>query len=549
MSLRAAPSAPIPEETVRIAHAAFPKGTLCMQMRDTLGPLYDDHQFVALFSSTGQPAEAPARLALVLVLQFAEGLSDRQAADAVRGRIDWKYALALELTDPGFDASVLSEFRTRLVYGGADHLLLEPLLRQLEERDLLKARGTQRTDSTHILAAIRTLNRLELVGETMRHALNRLAVMAPGWLRAHIQPAWFERYSHRVENYRFPKADTDRQQLAATIGADGFALLQAAYGSDAPPDVRDVLAVEVLRQIWVQQYYGGEHPPRWRHEPDVPPAAQLIHSPYDLEARYSIKHGSAWVGYKAHATETCDDDTPHSITHVETTPATTPDDHMLEPIHAALAAQALLPRDHLVDCGYTDAETLVTSVQDYGVHIVGPVAADPSWQAREGTGFDTSQFLVDWDQQVVTCPMGKQSISWHPHTSPQSGMRWEARFARKDCTSCPHRAQCTRAKQEPRIVGLQAREQYEALHAARQHQTTEAFKEHYAMRAGIESTLSQGVRAFDLRRSRSIGLAKTHLQHILIAVGINLKRVMAWFTHPQPTKPYISPFAALVSSG
>lgn len=549
MSLHAAPSTPIPVETVRVAHAAFPKGTLCMQMRDTLGPLYEDGQFAALFSSTGQPAEAPARLALVLVLQCVEGLSDRQAADAVRGRIDWTYALALELTDPGFDASVLSEFRTRLIHGAADHLLLEPLLRRLEERDLLKARGTHRTDSTHILAAIRTLNRLELVGETMRYALNRLAVMAPGWLRAHLQPAWFDRYSHRVENYRFPKAAADRQQLAAAIGADGFTLLQAAYGSDAPPDVHDALPVEVLRQIWVQQYYGGEHPPRWRHEPDVPPAAQLIHSPYDLEARYSLKHGSAWVGDKAHATETCDDDTPHVITHVETTPATTPDDNMLEPIHAALAAQALLPRDHLVDGGYTDSETLIASARNYGVHIVGPVAADPSWQAREGTGFDKAQFLVDWDQQVVTCPMGKQSISWHPHTSPQSGMRWEARFARKDCTSCPHRAQCTRAKKEPRIVGLQAREQYEALQAARQHQTSAAFKEHYAMRAGIESTLSQGVRAFDLRRSRSIGLAKTHLQHILIAVGINLKRVMAWFTHPQPTKPYISPVAALVSSG
>jgi transposase len=255
------------------------------------------------------------------------------------------------------------------------------------------------------------------------------------------------------------------------------------------------------------------------------------------------------VGYKAHATETCDDDTPHVITHVETTPATTPDDNMLEPIHAALAEQALLPQDHLVDCGYTDSETLVRSVQNYGVHIVGPVAADPSWQAREGTGFDKSQFLVDWDQQVVTCPMGKQSISWHPHTYPQSGMRWEARFARKDCTSCPHRAQCTRAKKEPRIVGLQAREQYEALHAARHQQTTEAFKAHYALRAGIESTLSQGVRAFDLRRSRYIGLAKTHLQHVLIAVAMNLKRVMAWFTHPQPTKRRVSPFAALASSG
>src|SRR5207302_8423654 len=188
----------------------FPKGTLCLRIADELGDVYRDDQFADLFPTRGQPAASPARLALASVLQYVEGLSDRQAAAAVRGRIDWKYALALELTDPGFDASVLSEFRTRLIEGGADHLLLEPLLRRLEARDLLKARGTQRTDSTHILAAIRTLNRLELVAETMRYALNRLAVVAPVWLRAHMQPAWFESYNHRVENYRFPKADTDR---------------------------------------------------------------------------------------------------------------------------------------------------------------------------------------------------------------------------------------------------------------------------------------------------------------------------------------------------
>ena len=520
-----------------------------MQMHDTLGPLYEDAQFAALFSSTGQPAEAPARLALVLVLQFAEGLSDRQAADAVRGRIDWKYALALELTDPGCDASVLSEFRTRLIQGGAEHLLLEPLLRRLEERDLLKARRTQRTDSTHVLAAIRTLNRLELVGETMRYVLNRLAVAAPAWLQAHMQPAWGERYSHRVENDRFPKADADRQQLATTIGADGFALLQAAYAPDAPPEVRDAPAVEVVRRIWLQQYYGGSNPPRWRHEPDVPPAAQLIHSPYDLDARDSLQHGSAWVGYKAHATETCDDDTPHVITHVETTPATTPDDNMLEPIHAALAEQALLPREHLVDGGYTDAATLVESAQDYGVHIVGPVAADPSWQARERTGYDQSAFTIDWEAHTATCPHGKRSRKWQPDLDVAGQEVIQIRFANKDCQACPARSACTRAKSEPRTLTVRTQVYYEALHAARHDQTTAAFKAQYATRAGIESTLSQGVRAFDLRRSRYIGLAKTHLQHILIAVGINLKRVMAWYTHPQPTKPYVSPFTALVSSG
>jgi transposase len=179
MSLPTSPDSPIPEETVRVAHAAFPKGNVFMRMRDALGPIYSNPQFASLCSHTGQPAEAPARLALVLVIQCAEGLADRQAADAVRSRIDWKYALGLELTDPGFDYSVLSEFRTRLIAGGVEQLLLETMLKDLQERGLLKGRGTQRTDSTHILAAIRALNRLELVGETMRFALNRLAAVAP----------------------------------------------------------------------------------------------------------------------------------------------------------------------------------------------------------------------------------------------------------------------------------------------------------------------------------------------------------------------------------
>jgi transposase len=547
MSMRASLGSPIPEETVRIAHAAFPKGNVFMQMRDALGSLYSDVQFAGLFSHTGQPAEEPARLALVLVMQFTEGLSDRQAANAVRGRIAWKYALALELTDPGFDASVLSEFRTRLIQGKVEHLLLETMLTLLQERSLLKARGTQRTDSTHVLAAIRTLNRLELVGETMRFALNRLAVVAPAWLRAHMQPEWPERYAARVENYRLPKTDTARQQLAAIIGADGFALLHAAYAPQAPSEVRTAPAVEVLRQIWVQQYYGPEDTPRWRRDRDVPPAARLIHSPYDLEARYSIKRGMAWVGYKAHATETCDAETPHVITHVETTPATSPDDNMLETIHAALAEKALLPRDHLVDCGYTDAETFVASAQDYGVTIVGPVAADPSWQAREGTGYENGAFTINWETHTATCPQGKQSRKWQPDIDVAGQEVIQIRFAQKDCRACAVRPACTRAKTEPRTLTVRPQVYHEALQAARHRQTTAEFQEQYALRAGIEGTLSQGVRAFGLRRTRYSGLAKTHLQHILSAVAINVARVVAWLTEPHLSKPYVAPFAALAA--
>src|ERR671922_1004348 len=201
MSLHAQEVPPVPEETIRVAHAAFPHGNVYMRMRDELGTIYHDHLFAHLFPARGQPAEAPWRLALTTVMQFAEGLSDRQAADAVRSQIDWKYALSLELTDPGFDHTVLSEFRTRLVAGQAELLLLDSFLARVRERGLLKTRGRQRPDSTHVLAAIRVLNRLELVGETLRHALNRLAVIAPDWLRTQVPPAWFDRYASRIENY------------------------------------------------------------------------------------------------------------------------------------------------------------------------------------------------------------------------------------------------------------------------------------------------------------------------------------------------------------
>jgi transposase len=441
----------------------------------------------------------------------------------------------------------LSAFRTRLLHGAAAHLLLETLLTLLQEHGLLKARGTQRTDATHILAAIRTLNRLELVGETMRDALNRLAVVAPAWLRAHMQPAWPERSGSRVEHDRFPTADAARQRLAATIGADGFALLQAAYAPDAPPDVRTVLAVEGLRQVWRQQYDGPDDPPRWRQAADVPPAAQLIHAPYDVEARYSIKRGSAWVGSKAQATETGDDDTPPIITQVETTPATTPDDNMRETIHAALAEPALLPRDHLVDWGSTDAATFVTRAQDSGVTIVGPVAADPSGQAREGTGDEHGAFTINWETHTATCPQGQQSRKWQPDRAVTGQEVIQMRFANKDCRACAVRPACTRAKTEPRTLTVRTQVYHEALQAARHRQTTAEFQEQYALRAGIAGTLSQGVRAFDLRRSRYIGLAKTHLQHILMAVAINVVRVVSWLTEPRLSNPYVAPFAALAA--
>src|SRR5919197_1450703 len=203
MSLRPEPIGPVPEETARVARAAFRRGNAYLRLRDELGTIYTDEAFAALFPTHGQPAEAPWRLALVTVLQFAEGLSDRQAAEAVRARIDWKHALGLDLTDPGFDFSVLCEFRARLVAGAAEHLLLGALLAACTARGYLRPRGRQRTDSSHVLGALRVLNRLELLAETLRAALNAVAAAAPDWLRARAPAPWFERYSRRIEDYRF----------------------------------------------------------------------------------------------------------------------------------------------------------------------------------------------------------------------------------------------------------------------------------------------------------------------------------------------------------
>jgi transposase len=268
----------------------------------------------------------------------------------------------------------------------------------------------------------------------------------------------------------------------------------------------------------------------------------------DPEARFSTKRSVEWIGYKVHLTETCDPTTPHLIVNVETTPATTPDDHMLATVHASLEPRGLLPAEHLVDKGYTDSQVLVDSQRTYGVALIGPVADDPSWQARAGLGFDKAQFLVDWDHQVVTCPMGKQSISWLPNTYPQNGMTWEARFARKDCAPCLHRTHCTRSKKEPRIIGLQAQEQYEALHTARQRQTTAAFAQQYAPRAGIESAHAQGIRRCGLRQSRYLGLAKTHLQHSTTAAALNMVRLGEWWAGTPHAKTRYAPFTRLKQS-
>jgi transposase len=273
------PLEPVPPETARVAHAAWPKGHKYLRLADELEALFTDDAFRALFPTHGQPAEPPWQLALVTFLHFAEGLSERQAANAVRSRIDGKYVLRLELTDPGVDASVLSEFRGRLLAGSAESLLFDRLLTWGRDRRLVKASGRQRTDSPPMLAAVRALNRLEVVGETMRHARNSLAIVAPEWLRAASPPDWLDRDARRAEDDRRPRTQPARAALTLTIGHDGWRLRAAIEHADTPLGLRQVPAGVVLRRVGIQHDLWDGTQRLGREADNIPPAAQVISSP------------------------------------------------------------------------------------------------------------------------------------------------------------------------------------------------------------------------------------------------------------------------------
>jgi transposase len=513
MSLRPHTLEPVPEETADVARAVFPKGNPYLLLRDTLGTIFQDADFAACFPLEGQPGLPPWRLALVTLMQFRENLADRQAAEAVRARIDWKYLLGLALTDPGFDFSVLSEFRDRLLASSAEELLLEKLLERCRALGWLKPRGQQRTDSTHVLAAIRVLNRLELVAETLRAALNAVATVAPDWLQGLAPLAWYERYGTRIEDAKLPRDKADREAYAQMVGEDGFHFLDAVEAAEAPKEARELPILESLRRTWQRHYErtgdaamadggGAKRRVRFKANRELPPAAEGMESPYDPEARYRHKRDTQWTGYMMHVSETCEPTAPHLLTHVHTTAATVHEAQCTMPIQQALVEKALPPGEHLVDAAYISAELLAQSQEQQGITLRGPTRPTQGWQAQVDGGYTVEQFEVDWAQQRVRCPQGKWSVTWWDQGTRARSRPIFVEFALEDCQACPARAVCTRAQQQGRRVGLPPQAQYEALRAAQTWYGSEEGKQGYKPRAGVEGTLSQGVRGYGLRYAR-----------------------------------------------
>jgi hypothetical protein len=449
---------------------------------------------------------------------------------------------------------------------GLEQVVLDALLARLAAGGLVKPGGKQRTDSTHVIAAVAALNRLELAGESVRAALEALAAAHPDWVAQRICVADFaRRYGTPMTSWRPPASQARRDELAIAYARDGYALLGAVYDRSAPGWLRELPAVDVLRTVLLQNYTrtitedGREVIKRREKQPEgdgLPPGHLRIASPYDTDARWGVKRGAFWLGYKLHITETCDDPPPcgcrpdaaggqpaagqdHSkgcaqlvfpnlITHVATTDATVIDNQMTEPAHDALAARNLVPGRHYADSGYLSAELAVSALRTHGIALIGPLLADRSAQARAG-GYTQQAFTIDFDRKQATCPEGAVSSRWQPARTHDGKEAIIVRFATATCRGCPARGKCTTAAWTGRQLYLRPREIHQAAAIARATEAGITFHADYARRAGIEGTIHQAT-SHGARRARYRGLTKTRLDHTYMACALNLLRLHAYWT-------------------
>lgn len=525
--------------TAELAWKVHRRGTDEMRVRDALGPLFADEDFLTgrlagMFSTRGKPGLSPGLLAMVTVLQFRHHLSDREAVAAVADRISWKYALGLELEATGFDASVLSEFRDRLAEPGRADALLDVVLDRLKTAGLIRAGQAVRTDSTHVLAAVRQLNRVEHCGESLRAALEEIAVIWPDWIVPLLDPGWDQRYGRTVETGRLlgrGAGKTTMAKLAAQIGADGAALLARIDADPTAGWMNQLPQVAHLRLIWDQQYRPGPGASwRLRDVADLPPSAQRPQSPYDRQARYSSKNDGeiTWVGSKAHLTETCDEDLPHLIIDVHTQQATDPDATATTCIGDKLTTRDLTPATHLMDSGYPSAAALAGAAAR-GTTVITPVPR-VGRNAAAGT-FTPADFTIDFTALTATCPAGAVSISCAP--DPRGLIMFN--FSRKDCRPCPLRTACMNSHvSNARRVRVHPEPLYQARIAAITAGQTQDWGRQYRKRAGIEGTISQAVRGPDLRHARYRGLPKTHTQNVACGIAITISRLGDHYTTTRP---------------
>lgn len=571
---------PIPEDTREVALQIYRRHPVAIRLGDDFADVLRDEDFQDLYSHTGQPALSPAFLALVMILQFLETASDRIAVEMVRSRIDWKYALHLPLCHPGFDSSVLCEFRQRLANNDAERRAFDAFLERLKEKGFLQGRRLQRTDSIAVLGAIRELNRLELVMEALRLALEAIISEEPLWFAKKVPEQWLDTYGEWTQAERLiketgPKAATQLRTLLLRTGQDGFKLLDWLQQDTTPAALRELETVKLLQKVWQQQYRRLEQTVKpidlkveeqlcedaaavrqaaQKAQSGIPEAedtdsidnmmteevqestpksrkqdgiSDVIVTPHDPEARLAVKRGKAHTGFKLHLTQTATSDAPKLITDVAIAAAASHDGAAMDDIQERLHQRDLLAQEHLADSGYVCGSTLHSS-QQRGVRLLGPVSPDTSTPERKAAGCALDDFTIDFAQQRACCPQGQWSVGWHTKRRwdqpqlQQVTIRWD----KPSCGACPLRSICLSPKQDHRVLSVS--QHHEMILARRREQKTEAFKEQYRHRAGIEATFSNMVNVHGGRRTAYKGASKTLLYYLHLSIGMNIKQVHAW---------------------
>jgi transposase len=505
----------IPDDTARVGREILEENNPYRLVGDRVNAFLRLKDFVGLYSELGRGAICPIILSLITLFQFLENIPDRVAANWAVTRMDWKYALHLPLTWTGFDYSNLSNFRTRLIEHGEERLVFEKVLEWVRSLGFVKKHGKQRTDSTHIIACVERLGRLELAWETLRTALRAIKKGAPRWYGEVIPAAFDQAYAERQSDWRLNKEEVKAKMKEA--GGDGFWLLDRLDES-APEEVLGLAEVETLRQVWEQQFERKEESGKVTVRKPPIKGKGVIQTPHDRDARWAEKRGEDWVGYRLQVSETAEDDVRKQfITDIEVVDANDDDSEVVDGIQERLIERHLKPEEHYVDRGYVSGPNLAHSA-DRNIELMGLALSDTS---RKPEGYKQSDFEIDMDGQRAICPEGKTAEKWYARPQPDGHVGADVQF-RDQCEGCLARAQCAPGK-SGRTLSISP--YHEQLKERRVEQETEAFREKMKRRSAIEGTISELTRKHGMRRTRYRGKGRTRLQALFTGAAANLKRL------------------------
>ncbi len=482
-------------------------------------------------AENGRPGIDPVLLCGVTLLQFMEKAADRSATERVVYHLGWKYALDLELDYAGFHATVLVYFRDRLEDNKVERMIFDGIVKLLVELGLVKRKGKQRLDSTHIVGYVKAMSLLECAIETLRLALEDLKVKVGRKKQPEFWDRLWELYVESKLDWRLNKTERDRRYRQC--GQDMRELLEWLDGND--PKLAGREAVKLLRRVFGEQFEMVDG--KLELAPKRPPRA--VQNPHDSDAHYADKRSKQWIGYKVHVTETVDPQQPikkkgeptdHFITEMLTVEAAQDEKAGLtETLTREQAHHEIEPRAIYTDAGYVTEHTL-TQAEQNGMELLGPTRPDP----HKGP-YNSDAFHVDINERQAVCPQGKLSTQCSRIKDNYMGTEYYRIEWGNQCNSCPVQKQCTRSKSGRRtlVVGLR----HDLVEQRRREMKQKGFSKSMHPRNGIEGTHSELVRGHAMRRTKYRGLSRVGLSNYFIGAACNVKRYLNLLAFQMRTPP------------